>query len=132
MPSEQHVLPADVLRGLTAAEVAERTAAGRTNDVSTKASRTTGEIIRANVFTRINAIYGVLFAIIVSTGYLVDGLFGGLIIVNSAIGMIQELRAKADPQTARHRRAERVWVRRDGEARRSTRGGRPRRRRRTG
>ncbi|GAA1973248.1 cation-translocating P-type ATPase [Amycolatopsis minnesotensis] len=116
MPSEQHVLPADVVRGLTAAEVAERVAAGRTNDVSTKASRTTGEIIRANVFTRINAIYGVLFAIILSTGYLVDGLFGGLIIVNSAIGMIQELRAKRTLEQLAIVGQARPRVRRDGES----------------
>ncbi|WP_020671380.1 HAD-IC family P-type ATPase [Amycolatopsis nigrescens] len=114
MSSDQDLLPRDVADGLSAAEVAERVAAGKTNDVATKASRTTGEIIRANVFTRINAIYGVLFAIIMSTGYLLDGLFGGLIIVNSAIGMVQELRAKRTLERLAIVGQARPTVRRDG------------------
>ena len=80
--------------GLTDAEVAERVAAGKTNDVPSRASRSVGEIVRANVFTRINAILGVLFAIVLATGSLINGLFGLLIVANSAIGIIQELRAK--------------------------------------
>ena len=35
-----------------------------------------------------------LFAIVLATGSLINGLFGLLIIANSAIGIIQELRAK--------------------------------------
>ncbi|GAA4036510.1 cation-translocating P-type ATPase [Allokutzneria multivorans] len=85
----------DPLRGLTDEQVRRRVAAGQTNDVPARASRTVGEIVRANVFTRINAIFAVLFGIIVAIGRVVpDGLFGLLIIANSAIGMIQELRAK--------------------------------------
>jgi len=80
--------------GLSDADVAQRVAAGQTNDVPTRAARTVGEIVRGNVFTRINAILGVLFAIVVATGSLINGLFGLLIIANSAIGIIQELRAK--------------------------------------
>ena len=52
------------------------------------------EIVRANVFTRINAILGVLLLIVLATGSLINGLFGLLIIANSGIGIIQELRAK--------------------------------------
>ena len=80
--------------GLTEAEVAERLADGRSNDVPTRAARSVSEIVRANVFTRINAILGVLFCIVVATGSLINGLFGLLIIANSGIGIIQELRAK--------------------------------------
>ena len=81
--------------GLSDAEVAQRIAAGKTNDVPNRASRTVQEIVRANVFTRINAILGVLFLIVLATGSLINGLFGLLIIANSAIGIIQEIRAKA-------------------------------------
>ena len=49
--------------GLTDAEVAERVAAGKTNDVPTRAARSISDIIRGNVFTRINAILGVLFPV---------------------------------------------------------------------
>ena len=59
-----------------------------------RSGRSVGDIIKANVFTRINAILGVLFAIVVFTGSLINGLFGLLIVFNSGIGIIQELRAK--------------------------------------
>jgi cation-transporting P-type ATPase E len=80
--------------GLTAAEVAQRVANGKTNDVPGHATRSVADIIRANVFTRINAILAVLFLIVLTTGSLINGLFGLLIIVNSVVGMVQELRAK--------------------------------------
>ena len=80
--------------GLSDADVAARVAEGKTNDVPTRASRSAAEIVRANVFTRINAILGVLLLIVLATGSLINGLFGLLIIANSAIGIIQELRAK--------------------------------------
>ncbi|MBV5246322.1 cation-translocating P-type ATPase [Mycolicibacterium sp. PAM1] len=87
--------PSDnLVSGLSDAEVAARVAEGKTNDVPTRAARSVSEIIRGNVFTRINAILGVLFVIVLSTGSLINGAFGLLIIANSAIGIIQELRAK--------------------------------------
>jgi cation-transporting ATPase E len=83
-----------VAAGLTDAEVAQRVAEGKTNDVPTRAARSVSDIVRANVFTRINAILGVLLVIVLCTGSVINGLFGLLIIANSAIGIIQELRAK--------------------------------------
>ncbi|MFC0314415.1 HAD-IC family P-type ATPase [Gordonia phosphorivorans] len=80
--------------GLTAAEVAERIAAGQVNAQSAKSGRSVADIVRANVFTPINAILGVLFAIVAYTGSFINGLFGLLIIANSGIGIIQEVRAK--------------------------------------
>src|SRR6476620_6074367 len=80
--------------GLSDAEVAQRVADGHTNDVPSRTARSVSDIVRANVFTRINAILGVLFLIVLATGSLINGLFGLLIIANSAIGIIQELRAK--------------------------------------
>jgi cation-transporting ATPase E len=80
--------------GLSDAEVAQRVADGKTNDVPTRAARSVSDIVRGNVFTRINAILGVLFVIVLSTGSVINGAFGLLIIANSAIGIIQELRAK--------------------------------------
>jgi cation-transporting ATPase E len=83
-----------VTTGLTDAEVAQRIADGKTNDVPTRAARSVSDIVRGNVFTRINAILGVLLIIVLSTGSVINGLFGLLIIANSGIGIIQELRAK--------------------------------------
>lgn len=84
----------DTAAGLSDAEVAQRVADGNTNDVPTRAARSVSEIIRGNVLTRINAILGALFLIVLATGSLINGLFGLLIIANSGIGIIQELRAK--------------------------------------
>jgi cation-transporting ATPase E len=87
-------MTATVATGLTDADVAKRVAEGKTNDVPTRAARSVSDIVRGNVFTRINAILGVLLVIVLSTGSVINGLFGLLIIANSAIGIIQELRAK--------------------------------------
>ncbi|HNA51420.1 MAG TPA: HAD-IC family P-type ATPase, partial [Mycobacterium sp.] len=83
-----------IAAGLSDADVAARIAEGKTNDVPARASRSVSDIVRSNVFTRINAILGVLFMLVLATGSLINGLFGLLIIANSGIGIIQELRAK--------------------------------------
>lgn len=84
----------DVLAGLTEAEVAERRATGRSNDVPAETSRSIGEIVRANVFTRFNAILGSLLVVILAVGEYRDALFGIVLVTNAAIGIIQELKAK--------------------------------------
>ena len=62
--------------GLSDAEVAARVAEGKTNNVPGRASRSVADVVRANVFTRINAILGVLLLIVLATGSLINGLFG--------------------------------------------------------
>ena len=81
-------------RGLTDADVARRVADGKSNAVPERAARSIADIVRANVFTRINAILGVLLMIVLATGSVINGLFGLLIIANSVIGVVQEIRAK--------------------------------------
>ncbi len=80
--------------GLSAAEVADRIQRGLANDLPPRSGRTTWDIIKANAFTRINFLLMVLFVMVLSTGSIVNALFGFLIIINSGIGMVQELRAK--------------------------------------
>ncbi|QIS19111.1 HAD-IC family P-type ATPase [Nocardia terpenica] len=80
--------------GLTAAEVQQRVRDGQANDMPDRASRSVADIVRANVFTRINAILGVLFVLVLATGSIIDGMFGLLIVANSVVGIVQELRAK--------------------------------------
>ncbi|MFB7836672.1 HAD-IC family P-type ATPase [Streptomyces sp. NPDC056056] len=80
--------------GLTSAEVAERVARGEVNDVPVRSSRSTKDIVRGNVFTRFNAIIGVLWVIMLIVAPIQDSLFGFVIIANTGIGIIQELRAK--------------------------------------
>lgn len=84
----------DPTRGLTTEEVAERTQRGEINVPGSGTGRSVAQILRANIFTRVNAILGVLCAIVLSTGSVINAAFGLLIIANSAVGVIQELRAK--------------------------------------
>ena len=80
--------------GLTSAMVAERVTRGEVNDAARRTSRSVTEIVRANVLTRFNAIVGVLCAVILITGHPQDALFGLIIVANSGVGVVQELRAK--------------------------------------
>ncbi len=82
------------LDGLTQSEVAERVARGEVNDVPTAPSRTVWQIVRANVFTRFNALLGSLLVVMLIVGPIQDALFGLVLIANAAIGIFQELRAK--------------------------------------
>ncbi|CAO5259947.1 HAD-IC family P-type ATPase [Frankia sp. AgKG'84/4] len=102
--------------GLTPPEVAERIAAGSVNDVPLRSSRSLGEIVRANVFTRINAIIGALLVLVLSVGPPQDALFGGVIIANTLVGVFQELRAKRTLDRLAVVGETRPVVRRDGVA----------------
>jgi len=80
--------------GLTAAEVQDRVARGLTNEAGERTSRTYGEIVRANVFTRFNAILGTMLVIILAVGQIQDATFGVILLANALIGIVQETRAK--------------------------------------
>jgi cation-transporting P-type ATPase E len=84
----------DAVKGLTAAEVLDRVWNGRVNDVVTAPTRTVAQIVRANVFTRFNAILASMLAIILVVGPIQDALFGFVLVANAAIGIVQELCAK--------------------------------------
>ncbi|HWL45088.1 MAG TPA: HAD-IC family P-type ATPase [Ilumatobacter sp.] len=102
------------LDGLTASEVAERVAAGRVNAVPPAPVRTLGEIVRANVFTWVNLIVGTLFVLLIVAGRPADGLFVGVILSNSVIGIVQELRARHTLEQLAVLNAPHARVRRDG------------------
>ncbi|WP_297451624.1 HAD-IC family P-type ATPase [uncultured Corynebacterium sp.] len=80
--------------GLTQEQVQQRIKSGQANELPPTSGRSVRDIIRANVFTRINGILAVLFAVVLYTGSIVNGAFGLLIIANSIVGIVQELRAK--------------------------------------
>ncbi|MFK0126565.1 cation-translocating P-type ATPase [Streptomyces nigra] len=102
--------------GLTAAEVAERVARGAVNDVPVRSSRSMAEIVRANVFTRFNAIIGVLWLIMLFVAPIQDSLFGFVILANTGIGIVQEWRAKKTLDSLAVIGEARPTVRRDGVA----------------
>jgi cation-transporting ATPase E len=101
-------------RGLTSAEVDERTAGGRTNATSARTSRTLHEIVRANVVTIFNGLLTSLFALVLVTGRWQNGLFMLVVVTNTAIGIVQEVRAKRKLDRLAVLNAPRVRVIRDG------------------
>ncbi|PIM74344.1 magnesium-transporting ATPase [Streptomyces sp. JV178] len=103
-------------RGLTAAEVAERVARGEVNDVPVRSSRSLVDIVRANVFTRFNAIIGVLWLIMLFVAPIQDSLFGFVILANTGIGIVQEWRAKKTLDSLAVIGEAKPTVRRDGVA----------------
>ncbi len=80
--------------GLSGSEVAARVASGETNAVVEVTSRPLSEIIKANVFTRFNALLGALLVLVLLTGSYKNALFGIALVVNSLLGIGQEWHAK--------------------------------------
>jgi cation-transporting P-type ATPase E len=105
----------DPATGLSSAEVADRVARGLGNTVPQVPTRTVGQIVRGNVFSPINLIVGILAALVIVAGSPKDALFGGVIIANSVIGVVQELRAKRVLDRLRVVSAPRAHAVRDGQ-----------------
>ncbi|MDA3021632.1 MAG: HAD-IC family P-type ATPase [Actinomycetota bacterium] len=83
----------EVVHGLTAAEVAERVAAGQINDLPNVNSRSISDIIKANTLTWFNGLIGAMWIVMLLIAPIQDSLFGFVIVANTAIGIIQEFRA---------------------------------------
>ncbi|MCS5720470.1 HAD-IC family P-type ATPase [Herbiconiux sp. CPCC 203407] len=101
--------------GLSLEEVASRIAAGQTNVADDTTSRSVGSILRENVFTFFNGILTVCFVAVLLLGDLGDGLFFGIVVANSLIGIVQELRAKASLERLALLAAPETAVRRAGD-----------------
>jgi cation-transporting ATPase E len=110
-PERAHETPP---AGLTTAEVRERVERGETNASTERTSRTFVEILKANIFTRFNAILGVLLVVILAVGHPQDALFGIVLVSNALIGIVQEVRAKRTLDRLAVLSAPRVRVVRDG------------------
>ncbi len=81
-------------QGLSSDEVTKRRLRGEVNSVPTGTSRTVVSILASNLFTRFNVLLGILLVAILVIGPLQDALFGLVLLVNTPIGIAQELRAK--------------------------------------
>jgi cation-transporting P-type ATPase E len=86
------VTDATLKQGLSEAEAQKRL--HRLGPPADTSSRSVVSIVAGNVFTLFNAIIGGFFLLILSLGLFADALFGLVAIVNSAIGIRQELKAK--------------------------------------
>jgi cation-transporting P-type ATPase E len=100
------------VRGLSEAEAAQRLRG--LGPVEDETSRSVRSIVRANVLTLFNAIILVFFILILSQGLWADALFGVIAIVNSAIGIRQEVKAKETLDNLALLVAPRAEVIRDG------------------
>jgi len=67
---------------------------GLVNKSEAKESRSVASILKANVFTRFNAIISAMLVVIFVFGEPADAMFGLVMVFNALIGIVQELRAK--------------------------------------
>ena len=81
-------------KGLTSQQVQEHRLHGWTNKGVEPPSKTTKEIVHENVFTYFNLIFVVLAVLLCLVGSFRDLTFLPVIIANTLIGIIQEIRAK--------------------------------------
>ena len=117
---------AAIEQGLPGAEAAARLR--KLGPPPETSSRSVSSIVAGNVFTLFNAIIGVFFVLILSLGLFADAVFGLIAIVNSYIGIRQELKAKRTldelavlvaphaKSAARRRRGRACWPRRSSPA----------------
>ena len=96
---EVPVVQASAEQGLTSAQVRERMEGGWANLPVEPAGKTTKQIIRSNVFTYFNMLFIFLALCVAAVGFIepeqfVHIGFMGVIIINTVIGIVQELRSK--------------------------------------
>ena len=81
-------------QGLTSAQVRERTDAGWTNAPVDPPGKTVKQIVLSNIFTYFNMLFFLLALCVIAVQQWLNLTFMGVIIVNTAIGIVQELRSK--------------------------------------
>ncbi len=82
------------LTGLTDEEVRQRVEEGLTNRADISTDKTTKEIVISNVFTYFNLIFLVITILLIMVGSFRNLTFLPIIIGNTVIGIVQEIRAK--------------------------------------
>ena len=108
-------LPSDWLeRGLGAADVEARIAAGATNAVEAQTSQSWGQIFRRNAFTRLNLLLVTLGGATLATGSGPDATFLAIAVINTVVGSVQEVRAKRSLDALAVINAPRARIVRDG------------------
>ena len=105
----------DPKTGLTAAQAAELLEQGLGNEAVASNAKTTGQIIRENTLTFFNLVFVVLAVMLVISGHFRDMMFLGIAVVNSVIGIIQQLRSRATLEKLTLLSESRVKVVRDGQ-----------------
>ena len=105
----------DYKTGLSVKQVQERIENGQINAAVDSSSKTVKEIIHENVFTYFNLIFSVLAVLLIIAGSFRDLTFLPVIIANTLIGIIQEVRAKKVVDNLTMLNVPQVTVIRDGK-----------------
>ncbi len=92
-PKYAHIAP-DLNVGLTESQVEERTLAGLTNSTETKTSKSYLKIFLGNIFTFFNLICLACAIALWCVGSFSDTIFMIIVVANTAISIIQEIKAK--------------------------------------
>ena len=101
--------------GLTRQEVEYRINNNLVNNENIKYTRSTKTIILTNIFTLFNFINIGLLILVLTTGSLQNGLFSIIIIINTIIAIIQEIKAKIILDNLKISTQEKVKVKREGK-----------------
>ncbi len=101
--------------GLTSAQAKERLENGYANISPDSPEKTVGQIFKDNIFTYFNLIFFILAFLIILVQSYKNLTFMGVVIINMAIGIIQELRAKKTLSKLKFVVAPHAAVMRDGE-----------------
>lgn len=112
---EQDTQTPPLTRGLTAAEVTTRIEQGLKNDPVPPLTRSVKQIFRDNLLTLFNLINLVLAGLVLMTGSYKNLLFIGVVVVNTGIGIFQEIRSKRQVDHLALLSEGLIRVRRDGE-----------------
>ena len=106
---------AEAGQGLTAEQAARRVQAGLANLPVDPPGRSAGEIVRENIFTYFNGVFVALALCLVAVrASLLNLSFLGVVVINTVIGIVQELRSKKTLDKLTVVAASRVICIRDG------------------
>ena len=105
----------DYREGLSNEQVQERIAEGKVNVAVDSNSKTVKDIVKSNVFTYFNLIFTVLAIMLIIAGSFRDLTFLPVIIANTLIGIVQEVRAKKIVDNLTMLNVPRVTVVREGK-----------------
>ena len=81
-------------KGLSLDEVQKMIDQGKINHIENKSSKTASEIVKSNIFTYFNGIFALLSVLLIITGSFRSLTFLPVVIANTLIGIVQQLRSK--------------------------------------
>lgn len=102
------------MTGLTHREVEDRLSRGLGNKQVDPSTRTVKQIVKDNIFTYFNLIFTILGALLVMVGSFKDLTFMIIVLINTAIGIFQEIRSKNALDKLRFMKMPKAHAIRDG------------------